>query len=78
MHSPRISEQMSRADNVIVAQGEGAVRALARMIRSWQSPGVDQIKGYRDAYKDIAKNAAAQLEEAKAEIARLKAAFTRP
>jgi hypothetical protein len=31
-HSPRISEQMSRADNVIVAQGAVAVRLLAQMI----------------------------------------------
>ena len=33
-HSPRIAEQMSRADNVIVAQGEEAVRYLAYLIRS--------------------------------------------
>lgn len=31
-HSDRISRQMKRADNVIVAQGRGAVEALARMI----------------------------------------------
>lgn len=31
-HTPRIAEQMSRADNVIVAQGEVAVRYLAELI----------------------------------------------
>lgn len=31
-HSERISLQMKRADNVIVAQGRTAVQALARMI----------------------------------------------
>ena len=34
-HSDRIAQQMSRADNIIVAQGERAVRQLAAMIRSW-------------------------------------------
>ncbi len=33
-HSTRISEQMARAPNVIVAQGEAAVRFLAGVIRS--------------------------------------------
>ena len=33
-HSPRIGDQMSRAENVIVAQGEQAVRFLAFLIRS--------------------------------------------
>lgn len=37
MHSPRVAEQMSRADNVIVAQGEAAVRLLAAAIRSSNS-----------------------------------------
>jgi hypothetical protein len=31
-HSPRISEQMSRVDNVIVAQGKEAVEFLASLI----------------------------------------------
>jgi len=34
MHSPRIAEQTSRVDNVIVAQGEAAVRFLAALIRN--------------------------------------------
>ncbi len=34
MHTPRIAEQMSRTPNVIVAQGEAAVRFLAAAIRS--------------------------------------------
>ena len=34
MHSPRISEQMARAENVIVAQGEVAVRLLADALRA--------------------------------------------
>jgi hypothetical protein len=33
MHSPRIAEQMSRAPNVIVAQGEEAVKLLAYLIK---------------------------------------------
>ncbi len=33
-YSPRISEQMARAPNVIAAQGERAVRFLAAAIRS--------------------------------------------
>ena len=33
-HSPRIAEQMSRAENVIAVQGEAAVRYLAELIRS--------------------------------------------
>lgn len=32
-HSPRISEQMSRAVNVIAIQGEEATRFMARCIR---------------------------------------------
>lgn len=32
-HSPRIADQMARASNVIVAQGEAAVRFLAAAIR---------------------------------------------
>jgi len=31
-HTPRVAEQMARADNVIVAQGEAAVRYLAELI----------------------------------------------
>lgn len=33
-HTPRVAEQMARAPNVIVAQGEEAVRFLAFLIRS--------------------------------------------
>ena len=33
MHSDRIAEQMSRADNVIAAQGVAAVKLLADMLR---------------------------------------------
>lgn len=33
MHSERIADQMSRAENVIAAQGEGAVRFLADLLR---------------------------------------------
>jgi hypothetical protein len=33
-HTPRVAEQMSRAENVIVAQGELAVRFLAFLIRT--------------------------------------------
>lgn len=32
-YSPRIADQMDRADNVIVAQGEQAVKLLAAWIR---------------------------------------------
>ena len=32
-HSPRISAQMAKADNVIAAQGEDAVRFLADLLR---------------------------------------------
>lgn len=32
-HSPRIAEQMARADNVIAVQGEAACRLMADMIR---------------------------------------------
>ena len=35
MHSERISEQMSRAPNVIAVQGETAVRFLAAIIATW-------------------------------------------
>lgn len=31
-HSPRINAQLARADNVIAAQGEKAVRFLAQML----------------------------------------------
>jgi transcriptional regulator with XRE-family HTH domain len=34
MHTPRISDQMARAPNVIVAQGEDGVRFLARAIKA--------------------------------------------
>lgn len=34
MHSPRIADQMKRAENVIVAQGKTAVEFLAQAIRS--------------------------------------------
>lgn len=34
MHSPRISEQMARAANVIAAQGPAAVQMLATAIRA--------------------------------------------
>lgn len=33
LHSPRISDQMARTENVIVAQGIEAVRLLAKLIR---------------------------------------------
>jgi hypothetical protein len=33
MHSPRIAEQMSRVENILVAQGLAAAETLARMIR---------------------------------------------
>lgn len=33
-HSPRAETQIARAENVILAQGEAAVRALAAMIRA--------------------------------------------
>lgn len=32
-HSPRVAEQMARVENVIAAQGEAGVRALAGAIR---------------------------------------------
>lgn len=31
-HTPRVAEQMARAENVIVAQGDGAVRFLACLL----------------------------------------------
>lgn len=34
MHSPRIAEQMSRAENVIAVQGEQAVRFFADLLRA--------------------------------------------
>jgi hypothetical protein len=37
MHSPRISDQMARADNVIAAQGIKGVRFLAKAIRALAS-----------------------------------------
>ena len=36
-HSARIAEQMSRADNIIVAQGRKAVELLADMIEAGKS-----------------------------------------
>lgn len=39
-HSPRIAEQMARAPNVIVAQGEAAVDFLARAIAKLGSGGL--------------------------------------
>lgn len=39
MHAPRIAEQMSRHPDVIVAQGEYAVRLLGRAIRSLGNEG---------------------------------------
>lgn len=33
-HTPRIAEQMARADNVIAVQGEDAIRWVARIIRA--------------------------------------------
>lgn len=33
-HSPRAAEQLARFPNIVLAQGEVAVRALAAMIRS--------------------------------------------
>lgn len=33
LHTPRVAEQMSRAENVIVAQGKEAVEMLALLIR---------------------------------------------
>ena len=38
LHSPRIGEQTKRATNVIVAQGEVAVRALADLLRGTNLP----------------------------------------
>ena len=37
-HSDRISKQMARAENVIAAQGETAIRMLADLIRGEHSP----------------------------------------
>ena len=39
LHSDRIAAQMARADNVIAAQGETAVRFLAAAIRSIDTRG---------------------------------------
>jgi hypothetical protein len=39
MHSPRISDQMARAPNVIVAQGRGAVALLAEALRGMGRAG---------------------------------------
>lgn len=33
-HTPRIAEQMARADNVIAIQGEDAVRFFASLVRA--------------------------------------------
>lgn len=37
-HSPRIADQMARADNVIAAQGEDAVKFLADLIAHSSPP----------------------------------------
>jgi hypothetical protein len=37
-HSPRISNQMARSKNVIVAQGQKAVNLLARMLETLKEP----------------------------------------
>lgn len=37
-HTPRIADQMARADNVIVAQGEQAVRFLATLLAATPPP----------------------------------------
>lgn len=34
MHSPRIADQMARAENVIALQGEAAVRFFADLLRA--------------------------------------------
>jgi len=34
LHAPRIIEQMSRVENIIVIQGMGAAEAFAEMLRS--------------------------------------------
>lgn len=44
-HTPRIAEQMGRAENVIAVQGEGAVRFLAFLIRSSSAAKVDEGPG---------------------------------
>jgi len=44
-HSPRISDQMSRARNVIAVQGQKSVRFLARLIESGQLGPVNTIEG---------------------------------
>ena len=36
LHSDRIAEQMARAENVIVAQGEEAVRLLSQLLRNYR------------------------------------------
>lgn len=39
-HSPRVAEQMARAENVIVAQGEKAVVLLSRLIQAGMKGGL--------------------------------------
>ena len=41
-HSDRIAKQMARVDNVIVAQGRGAVELLALLIRGQGAGGVSK------------------------------------
>jgi hypothetical protein len=41
-YSNRSNEQLKRAPNVILAQGEGAVRFLANLLRKFGSPADDQ------------------------------------
>jgi hypothetical protein len=39
MHTSRVSDQMARADNVIVAQGDRAVKMLARLLATARYSG---------------------------------------
>lgn len=57
-HSPRIAEQMSRADNVIALQGEQAVRLFASMLRD--SARVDE----KPPVPEVVRVALQQAEEA--------------
>lgn len=45
LHSPRIAEQMSRAPNVIAAQGDVAVRFLAEAIAAMEPPSQPGANG---------------------------------
>lgn len=51
-HSPRIADQMSRADNVIVAQGKQAVELLAQLLARRPRIGDDAIDRARKAITD--------------------------